>query len=154
MSSSDWTDDENDLIVADYFSMLSDELAGHSYNKAEHNRQLQSLLPARSHKSREFKHQTISAVLLGLGQPWIDGYKPARRFQLSLVDAVLRWLDINPLWTATAHTWRHAMAGAGTRDAEPLWIGPSPAHSNQPPPIDADQMTQVARKYDVADRDA
>jgi hypothetical protein len=154
MSSSDWTDDENDLIVADYFSMLSDELAGHPYNKAEHNRRLQPLLPTRSHKSLEFKHQNISAVLLGLGQPWIDGYKPARRFQLSLVDAVLRWLDANPLWAATAHTWRHANADAGAREAEPLWIGPSPVHSNQPSPIDADQMAHVARKYDVAERDA
>lgn len=154
MSSLDWTDDENDLIVADYFSMLSDELAGRFYNKAQHNRQLQPLLPARSHKSLEFKHQNISAVLIQLGQPWIDGYKPAPRFQLSLVDAVVRWFDVNPMWTATAHTLRDASVHSGTRDGEPLWIGPSPAHSNQPPPIDSEQMAVVARKYDVAERDA
>ena len=35
-----WSDIEIDLIVADYFAMLSDELAGHPFNKAEHNRAL------------------------------------------------------------------------------------------------------------------
>jgi hypothetical protein len=42
MASESWTDDENDLIVADYFSMLADDLAGRPYNKAEHNRRLQT----------------------------------------------------------------------------------------------------------------
>ena len=33
---------ENDLIVADYFAMLRDDLAGRPVNKAEHNQHLQS----------------------------------------------------------------------------------------------------------------
>ena len=37
-----WTDAENDLIVADYFAMLADDIAGRPYNKAEHYRDLQS----------------------------------------------------------------------------------------------------------------
>ncbi len=154
MSDSDWTDEENDLIVADYFTMLTDELAGRRYNKAQHNRQLQPLLPRRGHKSIEFKHQNISAVLLGLGQQWIDGYKPAERFQLSLIDAVLRWLEANPVWCTPVYFGLPSPGGAGVQDSEPLWIGPSPIHSNEPPPIDPEYMARVAKKYDVAERDA
>lgn len=35
-----------------------------------------------------------------------------------------------------------------------LWIGPPPTHSNTPPPDELEQMTVIARKYDVAERDA
>ncbi len=79
--------------MADYFSMLSDELAGKPYNKAAHNRSLQELI-GRSKGSIEFKHQNISAVLKGLGETWVNGYKPAFNFQMSLVDAVARQLSI------------------------------------------------------------
>ncbi len=34
----DWTDEQNDAIVADYFSMFADDIASRPYNKAEHNR--------------------------------------------------------------------------------------------------------------------
>jgi hypothetical protein len=34
MSSQAWTDAENDLIVADYFAMLADDVTGCPYNKA------------------------------------------------------------------------------------------------------------------------
>ena len=30
----DWTDEQNDAIVADYFAMLADDIAGRSYSKA------------------------------------------------------------------------------------------------------------------------
>ena len=85
-----WTDLEIDLIVADYFAMLVEELTGRAFSKAERNRALQGLLtdPPRSRGSIEFKHQNISAVLLGLGQPWINGYKPDANFQNALVDGV------------------------------------------------------------------
>ena len=66
MSNGPWTDEENDLIVADYFAMLADDIAGHRYNKAEHRRALMPLLKDRSEGSVEFKHQNISAVLKGL----------------------------------------------------------------------------------------
>jgi hypothetical protein len=48
----------------------------------------------------EFKHQNISATLMGLGEAWIIGYKPAFNFQSSLKDAVLRWLSgTGPVWS-------------------------------------------------------
>lgn len=43
ISGSDWSEGEVDLVVADYFDMLTHELAGRDYVKAEHNRALQAL---------------------------------------------------------------------------------------------------------------
>lgn len=36
----DWTDEQNDAIVADYFAMLAADIVGRTYSKAEHNRLL------------------------------------------------------------------------------------------------------------------
>ena len=63
MSNGPWTDEENDLIVADYFAMLADDISARHYSKAEHRRALLPLLNDRSEGSVEFKHQNISAVL-------------------------------------------------------------------------------------------
>ncbi|WP_029039886.1 hypothetical protein [Cucumibacter marinus] len=90
MSNGVWTDEENDLIVADYFAMLADDISGRRCSKAEHRRALVPLLNDRSEGAIEFKHQNISAVLKGLGEDWIPGYKPAFNFQMTLVDAVAR----------------------------------------------------------------
>ncbi|MBB3571120.1 hypothetical protein FHX05_005260 [Rhizobium sp. BK491] len=98
-STGPWTDEENDLIVVDYFTMLADDIAGLPYSKSEHNRRMQEKID-RSRKSIEFKHQNISAVLKGLGEDWIPGYRPAFHFQASLVDAVARWFAQNPHWLA------------------------------------------------------
>ncbi|MDG1970152.1 MAG: hypothetical protein P8I56_04105, partial [Paracoccaceae bacterium] len=76
MNSIDWTNQQNDAIVADYFEMLHSELSKTKYNKAAHNRILQQKI-GRSKFSIEFKHQNVSAVLKGLGEVWINGYKPA-----------------------------------------------------------------------------
>lgn len=76
-----WSREEVEAAVADYFVMLGKELRGDAYNKAEHNRHLQQLLNNRPRGSIERKHQNISAVLLELGYPYIDGYKPLRNYQ-------------------------------------------------------------------------
>ncbi|NBD30830.1 MAG: DUF3883 domain-containing protein [Alphaproteobacteria bacterium] len=150
MSSQAWTDAENDLIVADYFAMLAEDVAGHPYNKAEHRRQLLPRLNDRSDGSVEFKHQNISAVLKGLGEAWIMGYKPAFNFQTSLVDAVARWLDCNPGWT---HRTLSSRPVDGMAEAAQLWVGPAPTLTNQPPPDELEQMLHIAKKFDVAARD-
>lgn len=144
-----WTDDENDLIVADYFAMLADELAGHQYIKAEHNRQLQSRL-GRTRTSIEFKHQNISAVLKGLGEDWIIGYKPAFNFQNSLEDAVLRWMAKNPSWIQRI---AKPQGYEGFYEPTSLWVGPPPTLSNYPEPLELEKTLHLARKYDVAGRD-
>lgn len=145
-----WTDIEIDLIVADYFAMLANELSDEPFNKAERNRALQERI-SRSRGSIEFKHQNISAVMLGLGQPWIAGYKPAANFQNALVDGVLRRLKEGSSW----HSPRMRGGSANLlREGATLWIGPPPTQRNEPPPIDAEFMAAIGRKYDVAERDA
>ena len=67
-----WSDLENDAIVADYMAMLSDDLSGQPYSKAEHNRALQQLI-GRGRGSIEYKHQNISAVLKGIGETELAG---------------------------------------------------------------------------------
>ena len=150
MSNGPWTDEENDLIVADYFAMLAEDMAGRPYNKAQHRRSLMPLLRSRTEGSIEFKHQNISAVLKGLGEDWISGYKPAFNFQTTLVDAVARWLALNPAWLGRMPGTRPA---TGLREAAQIWIGPPPTLSNQPPPQELEQMLYVAKKFDVAARD-
>ena len=150
MSNAPWTDEENDLIVADYFAMLAEDMAGRPYNKAQHRRSLMPLLRSRTEGSIEFKHQNISAVLKGLGEDWIPGYKPAFNFQMTLVDAVARWLALNPAWLGRMPGTPPATR---LREAAQIWIGPAPTLSNQPPPQELEQMLHIARKFDVAGRD-
>jgi hypothetical protein len=76
-----WSRGEVEATIADYFSMLDMELRDQPYNKAEHNRALQRILNNRSHGSVERKHQNISAILIGVGYPYIDGYKPLGNYQ-------------------------------------------------------------------------
>jgi len=91
----DWSNIELDLIIADYFSMLRMELSDIAYNKAEHRRNLLPFLNNRSEGSIEFKHQNISAVLAILGQPFIKGYLPRYNYQRLLEDKVIDYLTIN-----------------------------------------------------------
>ena len=149
MASDSWTDTENDLIVADYFAMLADDLAGRRYNKAAHNRALQGRI-GRGYGSIEYKHQNISAVLQWLGQPWITGYKPALNFQGSLVEAVARWLDRRPDYLSPME-----LVGSASSRESPgeLFVGPPPTVSNRQPPKRLRKMQVVARKFDAAGRD-
>ncbi|WP_315771166.1 MULTISPECIES: DUF3883 domain-containing protein [unclassified Bradyrhizobium] len=148
-----WTDEQNDAIVADYFAMLADDVAGRPYNKAERNRAVQAST-GRTHGSIEYKNRNISAVLKGLGEEWIAGYRPAFNFQSSLEVAVARWLDRNPEWLARTTRAAAISLGSGYGEPPPLWIGPPPTHSNAPPPEELEQMVVIARKYDVGARDA
>jgi hypothetical protein len=70
-----WQDDELDAIVADYFVMLAEDLSGQPYVKSRHSAALIAQI-GRTHRSVEFKHQNISAVMDELGMPWIPGDRP------------------------------------------------------------------------------
>jgi hypothetical protein len=129
MISGDWTDHEDDFIVADYFAMLELDLLGGHYNKADHNRQWQSQTGC-GRSSIEFKHQNISAVLKGLGEIWILGYKPAVNFQMSLVDAVLRWLGAHPAWSVRLPS---LATPRSMYKSQPLWFDPPPDPSEHTP---------------------
>lgn len=80
----EWSREEVEAIVADYLQMLTMELAGQNFNKAEHRRRLQTKLNNRSNGSIEFKHGNISAAMIDLGFPSIRGYKPRVNYQALL----------------------------------------------------------------------
>ncbi len=149
MAHNPWTDEENDLIVADYFVMLAADLAKRPYTKAEHNRALRDRIH-RGRGSIEYKHQNISAVLKGIGETWILGYRPAFNFQASLVNAVVRWLDRNPKYFPLANAWNRT---TGIEETAVLRVGPPPTLSNEPPPDELKQTLEMARRFDVAGRD-
>lgn len=75
--------------------MLQLELSGLDYNKAQHRRDLQPLLNRRSESSIERKHQNISAALIEMGMPYIDGYKPLRNYQSILPTAIAEHLEVD-----------------------------------------------------------
>ncbi|MBM3492571.1 MAG: DUF3883 domain-containing protein [Alphaproteobacteria bacterium] len=150
----DWSEDEIDLIVADYFDMLGLEMAGRPFVKTQRNAQLQALT-GRSRGSIEFKHQNISAVLLRLGLPWITGYKPMFNFQGALIDGIERFLGRNPsvpdlrfIADSSSPT-----VNASARDTAMLFVEAPPAKSPNEPEIPL-SLTRLVRKFDPAARDA
>lgn len=93
-----WTRHENELIVADYLEMLLKELAGQKYNKADRARALMPLLNDRTKGSIEFKRANVSAVMIELGFPSLQGYKPRANFQRDgLVTVVAEQIEHLPL---------------------------------------------------------
>lgn len=146
MANAPWTDDENDLVVADYFRMLSADLSGQSYSKAGHARQLMERLENRSQAAIEYKRRNLSAVLQGLGDTWLHGYLPAYNIQASLEDAVARWLAHNP-------DWLDSIPALEPADAAPLRIAPPPTLTNRPLPEGHDKMSGIAVRFDAAGRD-
>lgn len=143
-----WSDWEVDAIVADYFAMLGNEIAGAPFNKSEHRRALRSLT-SREPSSIERKHQNISAVLERLGLPFIRGYKPLAHFQNVLLDSVERYLSSKgqPIFKFTSS------APNLVAESPNLWIGPAPEvdtkETNEP-----ERLRQLVRKFDPAERDA
>ncbi|MEN1926757.1 DUF3883 domain-containing protein [Luteimonas qiangzhengi] len=82
--------------MADYLRMLTLELNGQRYSKTAQANALMRLLSGRSRQSVEFKHANISAVMIELGYPYIDGYKPRANYQAMLFEAVEQQLAQNP----------------------------------------------------------
>ncbi len=89
MMSEDWTREEVEILVTEYFEMLAKEQAGIAYNKAETRRRILPLLRKRTDGSLEFKNRNISAVLARIGQPYIRGYLPAYNYQKILLEDVV-----------------------------------------------------------------
>ncbi len=88
MASPSWSRQEVKATVQDYLDMLATELRGESYNKAAHNKALRRKLNGRSHTAVERKHQNISSVLIEMGFPYINGYKPLGNIQSMLREVV------------------------------------------------------------------
>jgi Domain of unknown function (DUF3883) len=142
----EWSNQEVELVVKDYFEMLQLEQLGQEYNKAEHNRQLQNST-RRTRTSIEMKHQNISAVLQQLGIPSISGYKPLGNFQQSLLDSIERYLSTH----GVPHIDLPQVLGV--QEPPSLFIEPPPAIGAAPATSKAD-ISKLLRKFDPAARDA
>lgn len=142
----DWTAQEVELVVADYFAMLMHELQGRPFVKAVHNRELQRLT-GRSRVSIEQKHRNISAVLLRLGEPFINGYKPLAHYQTALLQAVEGLLDRGAAPSGYMPVTKNQAA-----ERKPLFVEPPP---NAAPEQDSTspEMVRLLQKFDPAERD-
>jgi hypothetical protein len=140
-----WNDDELDAIIADYFSMLDAELSRRRYVKFRHSAALMDQI-GRTHRSVEFKHQNISAVLEELGLPWIPGYKPKRNYQAALFDAIDRYLSARGdiAYQQAPPAMLHVAEGAG------VFIDPPPLGPKTDRPW---QLDRLVRKFDPVERD-
>jgi hypothetical protein len=143
---SDWTAEENDLLVADYFAMLGDELAGRDFVKAHHNAAIVAAT-GRSRGSVEFKYQNVSAVLRKLGSARIRGYKPMMNAQFGeLTAAINRYLSRSP--EALEPDVRAPILDP---DVDPFVAAPILALTNDKIP---EPIRLLARKFDPVTRDA
>ncbi|OGP59207.1 MAG: hypothetical protein A2V65_12465 [Deltaproteobacteria bacterium RBG_13_49_15] len=91
-----WSKEEVAAAVEDYFSMLQKELHGEPYSKTAYRKKLLIKLNLRNAGAVELKHQTISAVLLTLGLPYIKGYKPLENYQTLLLESIDTFLQGHP----------------------------------------------------------
>lgn len=141
-----WDDAELDAIVADYFVMLEAELAGRPYVKSHHSKALMEQI-GRTHRSVEFKHQNISAVLDELGMPWIEGYKPKRNYQNAIFDAIDRYLSrgegvVTQLAASASDALTHSAPG--------IFVPPPSLDERiERPP----RLEKLVRKFDPVERD-
>jgi Domain of unknown function (DUF3883) len=95
--------------------MLRAGVGGQPYSKAERRRMLQPKLdPRRTPQAIEFKHANISAVMIGMGLPYIRGYKPYGNYQAELEAEVRRRLEDPHLLAAL----RVTRAGAPAEDLQ------------------------------------
>src|ERR1700675_3363300 len=140
-----WQDDELDAIIADYFAMLAADLSGQPYVKSRHSAALMVQI-GRTHRSVEFKHQNISAVLDELGMPWIPGYKPKRNYQNAIFDAIDRYLTANPAILEPAPSLRPPPPMPYE-----IFVGPpSLVATNEPIP---ERLQRLIQKFDPVERD-
>lgn len=142
-----WTNEELDLILADYFLMLTNEAAGVPINKAQHNRLLQNKMD-RSESSIEFKHRNISAVLEKLGLPRIRGYFPAENYQKAIIASIDRYISQNP---AALHPENAANIDSAFAERAGLFVEPPPALLPVSPR--REDIERLVRKFNPVERD-
>lgn len=149
-----WSDFENDLVVADYFDMLTKHRAGIPFVKLHHARKLIEQVEAVEHVTRSVgsidrKRMNISAVLEELGQQWLRGFPPFGNYQHSLVDAIDRYM------AATTTSVDPALEDAPEESGiiAPLVIVGVPTILPAQPKAAA-RLQRLVRKFDPAARDA
>jgi hypothetical protein len=152
----EWSPDEATSLVADYFDMLRLEMLGEAYSKAAHHKALLTRLsPGRTEASVELMHANVSAALVGLGLPYIDGYKPRGNYQHLLADAAEAFLDQAPDYLrqlADAPTVNPDKAPAPPQGPDGV-VGPPPEEVLLPPP-GKPWLSRRGRRIDFAELDA
>jgi hypothetical protein len=151
-----WSPEEVAATVADYFIMLAHELRQEPYNKRERNRRLQSLLKERSAGAIEFKHANISAVLLELGFPYIDGYKPRPNYQELLRTEVVARLerDTEVASAAEAVVEDPAPAPQTIRPIDEVFVAPPSPRTSSRRIRGENHSTPSTRRIDYLQREA
>ena len=140
-----WQENELDAIIEDYFVMLTADLAGQPYIKSRHSAALMSQI-GRSHRSVEFKHQNISAVLDALGLPWIPGYVPKSNYQNAIFDAIDRYLSQHRNVCELTPTCQTSTPATLNVFVTP----PIPTDTDEQIPLG---LQRLVRKYDPVERD-
>src|SRR5712692_7832363 len=125
--------------------MLAADLSGRPYVRSRHSAALMVQI-GRTHRSVEFKHQNISAVLDELGLPWIPGYKPKRNYQNAIFNALDRYLTKHPATLEPVPTSTAAPSLSGEVFVPP----PVPA---APKEVIPDSLRYLVRKFDPVERD-
>lgn len=139
---------EVEACVADYLRMLTLELNGQKFSKTDHARALLPKLRGRSRASLEFKHCNISAVMLALGYPYIEGYKPRGNYQALLADVVESQLDGNEqVQQATQSAVLRPAVEIAVTDEKTVWVAPPPATSVR------ESAATYANRFSAAKRD-
>jgi hypothetical protein len=100
----------------------------------------------RTHRSVEFKHQNISAVLDELGLPWIPGYMPKRNYQNAIFDAIDRYLTWHPDILVSVPVTQEEPTLSSAIFVDP----PSRTAAKQPIP---ERLKRLVRKFDPVERD-
>lgn len=145
----DWSREEVEACVADYLRMLTLELNGQRYNKTEHANALMQLLHGRNRASIEFKHANLSAVLIALGYPYIDGYKPRGNYQALLVDAAEAQLMANDeLQAAVQAAVARPATSTHLPDLTSVWVPtPTPTRVKDTPSTYLPNFSHAKRDY-------
>lgn len=170
----DWQDDELDAIVADYFAMLAMDAAGRSFVKVHRARALEERT-GRSHKSVEFKHMNISAVVSELGLPTVRGYRPLSNYQAAIFPAIDRYLSAHPdTWMIGDARVSDTSGNAGLQERAKAFSSPFHGEGDRgavegaalplvsievtsPPPRGKgrpESLQRLVRKFDPAAKDA
>jgi len=145
----DWSRMEVEACVASYLTMLALELNGQRYNKTEYAEALMRKLDGRSRGSVEFKHCNISAVLLALGYPGINGYKPRSNYQSELLDVVESQLEGNTIIDAAAQAAVERPAiEIAVNEPKSVWVAaPKPTKVREIAPEYPPRFSPVRRDY-------
>ena len=153
----EWSQNEVRLIVADYFRTLESELLGTSYSKSEHRKALRHKLAGRSETSIEFQHHNVSGVLVSMGLPYIEGYKPTNNSPSIFVTEVELYLDERPdFWQqmALAQTLNPTQPKLIVQPNFEELIEAPPERIILPTTTSKPWLSRKVRKIDFAERDA